>query len=428
MKAQLRICQQCGTKETTFSRKPLCLRCAVQNKTAKAIEDEREELLSLGYQVLSGPTYDDYNHRKWKVITPCCGIEYEPLMLTVRSMLDRTGTAPCKQCGGKTRITKAMVGYKKKYGITYNLGDRQSYVRLVRSLSDRNYRIYQQIINPGGVERSSDKHHLDHRIPVIWCFKSGLPPELPALCTNLQMLTAEENLTKGSKLTANPDEALGLNVLNILRYDAPLFQPGKLNIWPHQLSSPALSGMVLYRQARCKRISARKLELREVSAYDALAFLEQSHLAGSAGSTYRMGLWKGDQLLSIITLGHSRFSKKYDHEVIRFASAPGYAVQGAAGRLLTRARKDLEGKIICYSDNQLGDGKVYERIGMTFDGETGKGYFWEKEGKIIQRYQAQKHKLPSLLGDVDLSKSETVLMKEAGWRKVMTLGNKRWRF
>ena len=325
-------------------------------------------------------------------------------------------------------MAKAMEGYKKKYGISYNLGDRQSYVRLVRSLSDRNYRLYHDIINPGGVERSSGQHHLDHRVPIIWCFKNGLPPELPALSTNLQMLAAGENLSKGSKLCSNPDEALGLDVINIVRYDAPMFEPGKLNIWPHQLGSPALSGMVLYRQGKCKRISARKLELREVSPFDARVFLEQSHLAGSVGASYRMGLWDADRLLSIITLGHSRFSKRYNYEVIRFASAPGYIVQGAASRLLTRARKDLSGKIVCYSDNQLGDGKVYERSGMAFDGETGNGYFWEKDGKIIQRYQAQKHKLATILGDIDVSKSETVLMEEAGWRKVITPGNKRWIF
>jgi hypothetical protein len=68
---------------------------------------------------------------------------------------------------------------------------------------------------------------------------------------------------------------------------------------------------------------------------------------------------------------------------------------------------------------------VYKLSGFELDGETGPGYFWERRGEILSRYESQKHKLVTM-ENFDPSKSESVIMEEAGWRKVLTPGNLRW--
>ena len=426
MKKHIRTCQQCGNQQSTFSRVAICSSCTIKNKKEKLIANEEAELEDLGYKIVSGPTYDEHNHRKWKVITPCCNTEYEPLLLTVRSMMKRTGSPPCLRCGGKKRIAKAMSGYIAKYGASYNIKDKHDYVKCVRGLSNKTLDVYESFINPEKLNRGINDYHLDHRVPIIWCFKRGIYPELVALCTNLQMLSAEQNLKKGRSSSQNIDEALGLNVLNVLNYDNPVIDSGKLNLWPHQLKAPALSSMVLYRQNKCIRLSARSLELREVPPAIGKSFMNVSHLAGDVPATYRLGLWQDDKLLAMVSLGTSRFSKKYSYEILRFATAPGFAVSGACSRIFTHIRKNLDGKIVCYSDNQLGIGNVYSLAGLQYDGETGSGYFWEKDGAILQRYQTQKHKLKELLSAFDPNKTEAELMQYDGWRKIKTPGNKRW--
>jgi hypothetical protein len=427
MKKRIRTCNVCFTVEETFSKSPVCAKCVLELKKKDLIVSEQAEISDLGYKIVGGPFYDDHNHRKYKVITPCCGVEYEPLILTIRSMLDRRGILPCSACGGKARMAIAKAAYLEKHARDYNLEALQDYVLKVRSLSEKTYMRWRAVINPSNLTRGHAEYHLDHIVPVMWCFKNNVPPVLAANVLNLQILKYNDNLKKLDKTPDNPWQVLGYDVVNVLDYNDPILEHGKLNIWPHDINIQAINSMIHYRRGLAQKLNARSMQVRIVPQIIAAEFLNNNHLNGSVPSNRTYGLFDGDTLIMVLSLGKPRFSKKYDIEVLRMATAPNIVVRGGASKLFSYARKEHPGKkVVCYSDLYVGTGNVYAAVGFTADGNTGSGYFWEKDGQILQRYQTQKHKLSRLLSQFDPKVSEVKNMKANGWRQVITAGNTRW--
>jgi hypothetical protein len=72
------------------------------------------------------------------------------------------------------------------------------YKRTVYVATGKTYRKHHKIINPEGLKRglagTVGAYHLDHIVPVRWCFDHGVPPELCAHHTNLQMLGWMDNV------------------------------------------------------------------------------------------------------------------------------------------------------------------------------------------------------------------------------------------
>ena len=74
-------------------------------------------------------------------------------------------------------------------------------------------------------------------------------------------------------------------------------------------------------------------------------------------------------------------------------------------------------------DRSLYDGKGYEASGFTVVGTTPPSYFYYKNGKRLNRIQAQKHKLGKLLENFDESLSETENMLNNKYIKIFDCGN-----
>lgn len=93
------------------------------------------------------------------------------------------------------------------------------------------------------------------------------------------------------------------------------------------------------------------------------SFFERNHLNSYGGVYFRAyGLFDGERLLSCVTVKRN-FRKKL--EIGRFATDYNYNIRGAAGKLIGRIREDFPGEqLFTFSDNRLGDGEVYERIGF----------------------------------------------------------------
>ena len=52
---------------------------------------------------------------------------------------------------------------------------------------------------PGVEKRGFTTHHIDHKIPVWYGYKTNIPPEEIAHIDNLRMLPAKDNILKGRK-------------------------------------------------------------------------------------------------------------------------------------------------------------------------------------------------------------------------------------
>lgn len=114
-------------------------------------------------------------------------------------------------------------------------------------------------------------------------------------------------------------------------------------------------------------VGARKCEVQEVSKRDADEFFEKHHVLGVCkGQQIILGLYRAQELLSVMSFGKPRFGKDAEYELLRFANKTGYSIPGAASKLFNKFLSLYHPKsILTFSDNNLGNGGVYETLGFS---------------------------------------------------------------
>lgn len=81
------------------------------------------------------------------------------------------------------------------------------YRSLVMSLTRKTYEAFKDEINPGNLDivvSGQTGYQIDHIVPISIGFKYKIPPQIMASKINLQLLTWDQNIKKGNKMT---DEA-----------------------------------------------------------------------------------------------------------------------------------------------------------------------------------------------------------------------------
>jgi hypothetical protein len=172
------------------------------------------------------------------------------------------------------------------------------------------------------------------------------------------------------------------------------------------------------------RIYARQTKLVSVTSRQAHDFFMINHLHGSAnGGCNFYGLEKDGQLLQVISITKSRFSKLAPYELLRSATVHGVTVVGGLSKLIKHAVR-IHGPMVTYADRCWGEGESYALAGGKFVDTTMPGYLWWKGNEILSRYHTQKRHINKLLGNMyDPNKSEDENMRAAGWRKLWNAGN-----
>jgi hypothetical protein len=179
-----------------------------------------------------------------------------------------------------------------------------------------------------------------------------------------------------------------------------------------------------------KRIYARNCDLiTNIDANTAREFFNENHLQGYvANSSHTYGLLYDNELVLAISFGKPRWSKDAEIEIIRLASKNNYNVIGGVSKIINHYIKNNNVKtIISYSDNRFSNGNVYKKLKFELVAETKPNYFWYKNGKILSRYETQKHMLKNLLKnsfDENLSENDNMMLN--GWIKFSDCGNKKW--
>jgi hypothetical protein len=381
----------------------------VATKKLESIAAERKHLADLGYTILGDVTLTKSNHRQYRLIAPCCGTEFTPTYGNILKQLASHGEPPCRSCGGKKRMSKAMSAYIAKYGADYDLEKFREYKLKVTRLTARTYECWKHIINPMNYSRGhgAGYWHLDHRVPTIWCFKNGVAPEIAASAQNLQMLPSGENLQKCGKLLSDEEAALLLreSQLSALMFNAlgdgarakievvadtanVFFNPQKIIIREEELKRAPDATL-----ARCKyhlgmitdAIGARELSIREVNSDEVRNFLNKWHVQGFAPSTLAIGLYHGERLMSLMTFAIPRYKQfGVDYELVRFCSVGDTVIPGAASRLFAHyLRIKRPTKTVSYSLNRWGGGGLYKKLGFELKGTSlSPRYLWRSDGKI----------------------------------------------
>lgn len=387
MKPKERECSICKIKIVSCTKSLICIKCKAKTLEISKILEEKEKLISLGYTIIGEPVYNKHHKRVYNLITSCCNSEYAPTFGNIRKQINSLGKAPCRFCGGRERIAAAMAGYVKKYGIDYDVKNFENYTKKVRKITESTYRVYKEIINPLDLERGFNLWHLDHKIPIMWCFKNDIDPMLVGSVNNLQMLTSLENLKKSNKKFDKEESLLLLrgestkkiilnilglaesNIFEIVQDYAHAYDTGKIQVRESEFLSSrvAVISRLSYAHNIIKdKIGARTLDIVELKNKEDVQFLNQWHIQGSAPRKIAFGLMNKSELLAVMTFGAPRFKQKdSDWELIRFCSHGKISVQGAASKLLKHFIKYQEPKkIVSYSLNRWGTGKMYETLGF----------------------------------------------------------------
>lgn len=171
------------------------------------------------------------------------------------------------------------------------------------------------------------------------------------------------------------------------------------------------------------RIYARKCEVREISSSESSMFIQKYHSQGSINSSINIGTFYKNELVAVMSVGKSRFSKKYQYELYRYCSKG--TVIGAVGKMLQYFERTYKPKSIhTYAEIDWGSGEVYTKVGFEYIGMTVPNYVYYNPNskKTYSRQQCQKHKLLQQYPQY-ANNTETEIMESLGYLKVYNSGN-----
>jgi hypothetical protein len=176
-----------------------------------------------------------------------------------------------------------------------------------------------------------------------------------------------------------------------------------------------------------QKIPARKCEIKELSHNISSEFLNKNHLQGSIPSKYRYGLFYNNELVSVMTISNSRFSKDAEYELYRFSNKLGITVLGGFSKLFKYfIIKVNPESIISYCDIAYFSGSIYFMNGFKLIRRSTPNYKYFHINNIFELYSRnkfQKHKLPKLLETFDPNLSEYKNMMNNGYYRIWDCGN-----
>ena len=148
-------------------------------------------------------------------------------------------------------------------------------------------------------------------------------------------------------------------------------------------------GKVLRLSKTKESIYARECDFVKVEPRKAKEFIEANHIQGWARCSVMLGLCHNGELVSIMTFGKPRYSKKADWELIRYCSIK--KVVGGAERLLAHFIDEYKPKaIVSYCDKSKFDGRTYESLGFRLIRNNQPSKHWYK-------YETGEHYTDSLI-------------------------------
>ena len=174
------------------------------------------------------------------------------------------------------------------------------------------------------------------------------------------------------------------------------------------------------------KIFARKCIIKELKSKETEEFLNFNHLQGFCQAKINVGLFYEDELVSVMTFSKPRFNKKYEYELIRFASKRNYTVIGGASKLWKYFVNKYNPKsVITYANRRFSSGDLYYKLGFTFLEKTSPNYFYFKtnDRKLYNRIKFQKKNLKNILEVYDENLSEAENMFNNNYRRIFDCGN-----
>lgn len=173
------------------------------------------------------------------------------------------------------------------------------------------------------------------------------------------------------------------------------------------------------------RIWARKCEIKEIdSPKEYSDFLEKNHIQGYIRSTYKIGLYHKNELVSLMTFDNSEGRNKMEEggwNLSRFCNKIGFSVVGSASKLLNHFIKNKNPKrIISFADLDWSEGDLYYKLNFNLINTLRPDYKWVVDQKRINKQRFTKSKIKKFGFDDNLSESK--VMNKLGYYKIFNCG------
>jgi len=126
-----------------------------------------------------------------------------------------------------------------------------------------------------------------------------------------------------------------------------------------------------------------------------------------------------------MTFGKTRFSKKYEYEMIRFCNKKFISIVGGASKLYKYFVRNYKPKsVVSYADRRYSNGSLYKQLEFEFSHYSNPNFWYFKnKNKLYSRIKFQKHKQSKLLENFDKDKSASINMKNNGYLCIFDCGN-----
>jgi hypothetical protein len=188
-----------------------------------------------------------------------------------------------------------------------------------------------------------------------------------------------------------------------------------------------IKSIIRSKLGKTKRLYARKTIIKEVDNKLSKEFLDKNHIQGNVNSSIKIGLYHKDKLVALMTLGKSRFSKKYEYELLRYCSRKNFTVVGGFSKLLKHFIKTYKPKsIISMADIRYSTGNVYSKNNFIYSHTSKPNYHYflkSNSNKLYSRIQFQKHKLKEKLENYNPNLTEWENMINNNYDRIWDCGN-----
>lgn len=175
----------------------------------------------------------------------------------------------------------------------------------------------------------------------------------------------------------------------------------------------------------CRRVGARKCEVKVVDVATRREFLNLYHLQGDARASKAWGLYVGDELLQVLSVRRTEYTGASTWEIARVASKFDVVVVGGLSRLLAPAREYVRGRgsdtLWTFADRRYSLGNSYVKAGFEAAGVSAPGFWYANAHERVHRYTLRKSKdCPQGMTNDDYRASQ-------GWLRLWDCGQLRFR-
>lgn len=167
------------------------------------------------------------------------------------------------------------------------------------------------------------------------------------------------------------------------------------------------------------KIRGSSINVQSVDMNVANELYEKYHYLGPCSSNMNYGVVIDNKLVACASFKRPTRQSKYEFELVRMISNPGYRIYGVWTKVIETFVRDFSpNSIVSFSDNRLFSGETYSKIGFKYDGLVKPDYYWVHNN--IRKHKSGLRKKPGEVG------TENEIRTSQGMNKIWDLGKKRW--